>query len=64
MHRSFSPKHMTGLVESFDVHLQAFAKAAVVPKDSVSLIEWLMRLAYRSTGTAYYGPTWDAEGIS
>jgi hypothetical protein len=55
---------MTGLVESFDVHLQVFAKAIVVPKESVSLIEWLMGLAYRSTGTAYYGPTWDAEGIS
>ncbi|KAG8908817.1 Cytochrome P450 7B1 [Tulasnella sp. 403] len=62
LHRSFSPNHMMALVEAFHANLAPAVKTLSVPGGSVSLEHWLTRLAYRTTGAAIYGPTFDADG--
>lgn len=63
MDRSFAPTNMMGLVESFELCLKNAIKTAPVPSpgSSVSLQDFILRLAHRATGGAYFGPTFDVE---
>ncbi|KAG9041520.1 hypothetical protein FS837_012147 [Tulasnella sp. UAMH 9824] len=61
--RSMAPVNMMGLVESFERCLANAIKTFPVPQpgSSVSLQDFVLRLAHRATGAAYYGPTFDVE---
>lgn len=61
--RSMAPTNMMGLVESFEHFLKNAIKTCPVPSpgSSVSLQDFVLRLAHRATGAAYFGPTFDVE---
>ncbi|KAG9008425.1 hypothetical protein FRB90_008889 [Tulasnella sp. 427] len=63
--RSMAPVNMMGLVETFERCLAKAIKTfpTPTPGTSVSLQDFVLRLAHRATGAAYYGPTFDVEAF-
>ncbi|KAG8932687.1 Cytochrome P450 7B1 [Tulasnella sp. 417] len=60
-HRNIAPKNMMPLVQSFARNISRVVKEYQVPTGSVSLEEFVMRLAHRATSVTWYGPTLNIE---
>ncbi|KAG8930945.1 Cytochrome P450 7B1 [Tulasnella sp. 417] len=60
-HRNIAPKNMMPLVQSFARNISRVVKEYQVPTESVSLEEFVMRLAHRATSVTWYGPTLNIE---
>ncbi|KAG8932688.1 hypothetical protein FRC01_012737 [Tulasnella sp. 417] len=60
-HRNIAPKNMMPLVQSFARNISRVVKEYQVPPESVSLEEFVMRLAHRATSVTWYGLTLNIE---
>ncbi|KIO19394.1 hypothetical protein M407DRAFT_148208 [Tulasnella calospora MUT 4182] len=66
MDRSMAPINMMGLVESFERCLSNAIKTFPIPQpgsSTVSLQDFVLRLAHHAMGAAYYGPMFDVESF-
>ncbi|KAG8856465.1 Cytochrome P450 7B1 [Tulasnella sp. 330] len=59
--KNISPKNMMAILQPFDDRLQHIVAEMSLPNESVSLTDFIVKLTYKATAYAMFGPTFDAE---
>lgn len=61
MHRTLSAENVVGFMEIYESQLLSIVKSMTLPTTSVSMEDLVIDLAYKATGAAYFGPTYDIQ---